>query len=355
MAARPGLLHQLKSRVASLSIFARIAIGNSAIIIVGAIGGTLIVRQFTAQGAELFSIMVFALAGMALSILLNLWIVRAALHPMLELRRFVDGIETGQAGGSEPALRNPDPDTVQLASSLSSLINQLEASNRQLRLLSGRAIHAQEDERRSIARNLHDETGQMLVTLLISLERLEDRIPEADLQTRTKISTARQLATDCLEGLRKIIYGLRPAILDDLGLGPAIRWYARENLEKAGIQVNIQIGDKLPDLAPEMRTTLFRIAQEAINNISRHSQAQAAKIALRWTKNEIYLCIEDDGRGFQVAEDQEEAIKRQQWGLVGIQERVELVGGALNVVSDPGRGTLLEVYLPLPASKENPA
>lgn len=347
MAVGPGIFERLQARLSRIPLYSRIAIGNSIIIIAGAIGGTLLIHHFTKQGVELLSILLFALAGMAVSVLLNVWIVRAALRPLLELRRFVDSIESGLACDESIDLNNPDPDTSRLAASLGSLIGQLEAGNRQLRQISERAIHAQEAERKRIALSLHDDTGQALSTLIINLERLENRIADQDPETKSRLAEARMLAQDTLNELRKIIHGLRPAILDDLGLAPAIRWYARSNLEAAGIQAEVQVPEEPLALPAELNTALFRIAQEAINNVVRHSGAARAVISLSLHDGEVWLCIEDDGRGFNAASSQDEAIHLQHWGLVGIQERVELVGGCFDLASEPGRGSLLQVTVPL--------
>jgi two-component system sensor histidine kinase UhpB len=352
MSVNTGVLDRFQGWISNTSLYTRIAIGNSVIIIIGAVGGTIITHFFTERGIELLSILLLALAGITVSVLLNLWIVRTALHPLFELRQFVDGfdlVETSQPG---LALTNPDPETDLLAASLSTLIEQLERSNHQLRLLSKRAINAQEEERKRIARHLHDETAQSLSSLIINLERLEKRFPEDEQGFKTQLNAARQLSSSILAELRNIIHGLRPAILDDLGLIPAIRWYARSNLERAGIKVDIQAPDEPLSLPPDLKTTLFRIAQEGINNIVRHSGASSAKINLGSDKNEIYLWLQDDGSGFQVAQNQREAIRMRHWGLVGIQERVDLVNGRFSVISDPQKGSRIEVYIPLPENEE---
>jgi len=339
-------------RLSRISIRSRIVIGNSLIILAGAIGGTLLTHAFTERGMELLSILLFALAGLIVSVVLNVWIVRAALHPMLELRQFISGYENGLSYDHGIALSNPDPDTGRLAVALGSLIQQLETSNRQLRAISERAIHAQETERKRIARSLHDDTGQALTTLIINLERLEGHTFLEDLETKAKLAEARQLAQSTLNELRKIIHGLRPAILDDLGLAPAIRWYARSNLEAAGIQVDVKVPEQALPLTAELNTALFRIAQEAVNNIARHSRAEKAAISLAVNGAGICLRIDDDGRGFHSAGDTGEAIRLRQWGLVGIQERVELIGGHFSLVSEPGKGTCLKVDVPLPRMTE---
>ena len=341
------MFQRVMQRLERTPIFYRIAIGNAIIIIVGAICGTLLTHLLTNIAADLWHFVFFASFGILISLVLNIIIIQAALHPLRELRQIVNRIQDGHANVDQLAFEDTDPDIYQLTKALNSLITQLEASNQQLRILSEQAINAQEEERKRIARSLHDDTGQSLSTLLINLERLEKHIPADKDELVTRLSSIRQMAANSLDGLRSIIYDLRPAILDDLGLLPAIRWYARTNLEEAGIQAELNFPDELPSLPPRLTTTLFRIAQEGVNNIIRHSQARNAVITLGVGENEVYLQIKDDGHGFDPAQDYKEAIRMQQWGLVGIQERIDLVGGKMSITSDPENGTALQVNVPL--------
>lgn len=328
---------------------------NSLIIFSGAILGTWLVHFVTERGAELLSILTLAVSGAVLSILLNRWIIRSALQPLLTLRTLANSLPDQIAEGFpglETSLHNPDADTRQLAAALTGLVERLSESNHQLRLLSGRAIQAQEEERNRIARSLHDDTAQALLTLMLNLERLEGRLPASETEIRQQLVQARELAASTLNELRQIIAGLRPAILDDLGLVPAIRWFARTRLEEAGVQLEFQAPEAELPLTPELRIALFRIAQEAVSNIVRHARAKSAKINLMCVGPELVLQVEDDGRGFTLSQDQGEAIQRAQWGLVGIQERVSLVGGKATLLSTPGRGTRLEITVPLSACLE---
>jgi len=352
MSAKPGILQRLGRRLPNISISARIVIGNSIIIFIGAVGGTLLARYLTSRGISLAAILLLALAGLFFSVLVNLWIVRSALQPFMQLRQYIDRLRPEMISDARFSLTNPDPDTTILASTLSSLIDQLESRERQLHAISEQAIHAQEEERLRIARSLHDDTGQSLSSLIINLERLENHIPADDAKTRQDLIASRQLARDTLNELRVIIHDLRPSILDDLGLIPSIRWYARKNLGDAGIRVDLHLPDEPLNLPNELNTTLFRIAQETINNIVRHSQARRAKISLIQDSREIILRVEDDGLGFYVAGDQGEAIRMHQWGLVGIQERIELVGGSFDLSSEPGSGTCVCVRVPIPETVE---
>jgi len=347
----PDLFSRTWQKLSCLSIYKKIAIGNSAIIIAGAIGGTLITRHLATLAADLGLILLYAAAGITVSILLNGWIIRTALKPLNDLRKVAAraqvGLGSAQTGPNMESLVGSDPDICLLANTINALVITLEKHNQQLRALSKRAISAQEEERRRIALSLHDDTGQSLSMLIINLERLENRIPEDRTEMQMKLAAARQLAARTLGDLRHIIRDLRPAILDDLGLVPAIRWYARSNLEEAGIRVEVLADDDLGSLSPELNSTLFRVAQEAINNIVRHSGAKSVQINLYRNEKEIQLKVEDDGHGFDVLRVSEGALRSQQWGLLGMQERAELVGGQVSVESQPGKGTRLDIRAPL--------
>jgi two-component system sensor histidine kinase UhpB len=298
--------------------------------------------------------MLFASIGIVFSVSLNFFIIKTALQPLSILRTIVDQIQTGQANIEQLSMGKTDPDIHKLASALSTLINQLESSNQQLRALSERVIYAQEEERKRIARSLHDDTGQSLTMLIVNLEKLYDEMPETDHEIQQRIKIARDLAADILKELRKIIYGLRPSILDDLGLIPAIRWYARSNFENAGIEVIIDTREDNITLPPNLTTALFRITQEAVTNILRHSGARSVLLSIHQDQKGVYLSIKDDGHGFDAKQLQNNSIKYDKWGLVGIQERVELVGGEFNINTKPGSGTSLDVFVPYQLVEESP-
>jgi two-component system sensor histidine kinase UhpB len=341
---------RILKRLKRTPIFYRIAIGNAVIIILGAIVGTILTRFLTNITSTLWHFIVFASVGILISLALNIFILRVALQPLRDLRQTVNRIQADRAEVDRLLLNDTDPDIYQLTKALNSLITQLETSNQQLRLLSERAINAQEEERKRIARSLHDDTGQSLSSLIITLERLENHLPSEDKEIIDRLTSLRKMASNSLDSLRSIIYDLRPAILDDLGLLSAIRWFARTNLEEAGIQVDLDFPDELPSLPQPLTTTLFRITQESVNNIIRHSQAKKACISLGFAENEVYLKISDDGHGFDPTQISTEAIHMQHWGLIGIQERIELVRGRMSIHSDPQQGTTLIIILPLQES-----
>ncbi len=315
-------------------------------IALGAIGGTFITRLLSDRAADWWLVLLFLVIGTTLSVIINFWIIKNALRPLSDLSSRVDQVQKGNVQFDPQFLGPTDPDVYQLAATLDSLVRQLNERNLELQALSEQAINALEEERKQIALTLHDDTGQSLSMLIINLERLEDQLPDDENLLQEKLSATRQLAQETLANLRKIVYGLRPSILDDLGLIPAIRWYARTNLEEAGILVEINANGEVEPLPPPVNSTLFRITQEAINNIIRHSQANTVEINLYRQRNNILLEVIDDGQGFDLNQEREEALKLHHLGLLGMQERAELVGGKTELSSVPGQGTKILINVP---------
>jgi len=341
---RIGRFTAIKNYLRRTSLFTRIAVGNALVIVTGAFFGTLLTRHFS----PIFNgwlISVFAVLGISLSLLVNFMILHAALKPLRELRSMAGRMSAGDFVHLD-GISNPDLDTGNLYSSLLTLLEQLEQRNKQLLTISERTINLQEEERKSIARSLHDDTGQALTMLIFNLDQMETIIPPGDNKLLDLVSSTRSLASNALTELRRIVFGLRPAILDDLGLVSAIRWYARSNLNIEDPNLIIEAVEPFPDLPAKITTALFRIAQEGINNIIRHAGAKNVHISIVPSAGHIRLSIMDDGRGIEPSLLSQGNMKTDHLGLVGLQERVELLGGEFNIKSDPGSGVYLEVDLP---------
>ena len=213
---RIGRFTAIKNYLRRTSLFTRIAVGNALVIVTGAFFGTLLTRHFS----PIFNgwlISVFAVLGISLSLLVNFMILHAALKPLRELRSMAGRMSAGDFVHFE-GISNPDLDTGNLYSSLLTLLEQLEQRNKQLLTISERTINLQEEERKSIARSLHDDTGQALTMLIFNLDQMETIIPPGDKKLLDLVSSTRSLASNALTELRRIVFGLRPAILDDLGL-----------------------------------------------------------------------------------------------------------------------------------------
>ncbi|HYL36465.1 MAG TPA: ATP-binding protein [Bryobacteraceae bacterium] len=220
----------------------------------------------------------------------------------------------------------------------------------QLKDLSARLVQAQEVERRALSRELHDEVGQSLSAVLIELGNLSSslRTRPAE-QSQRQVEVIRELVEGTVRVVRNMALLLRPSMLDDLGLVPALRWQAREVSKRTSMDVSVAAelqSDNYPD---EYKTCIYRVVQEALHNCSRHSHASKVRIRVHQEPRRLTLSIQDDGKGFDFKENQG-------MGLLGIQERVTQLGGRCHVHSSRGSGTLLTVELPFQnnASNGNP-
>ncbi len=214
--------------------------------------------------------------------------------------------------------------------------------------LLARAIHVQEDERRRIARELHDETGQAMNAMVFGLKAAETALESDPVKARDVLARLKAAASDNVRELQGIIYDLRPSVLDDLGLIPALRWLAESRLEAAGIRVDWEITGDERRLEPEVETALFRIGQEALSNVLRHAEAHHVWLGLDFSTRSITLCVRDDGQGFDprtMFAHRDESGRG--LGLLGMRERVELLGGSFSADSTPGEGTTVQVQIPV--------
>jgi signal transduction histidine kinase len=202
-----------------------------------------------------------------------------------------------------------------------------------------KVIAVQEEERKRIARELHDETSQDLATLLLSIETTSDSQPE---ELKKKFIQMKGLTGRTLDSIHRLILDLRPSVLDDLGLTSAIRWVAESRLESSGIDLTFAVRGQERRLKPEIEITLFRIGQEAISNIARHAEASSVSIALDFTESHIGLEVEDNGQGFSLNESPNGS-----FGLLGMKERTSLLDGTFAIDSKPGNGTRLAVAIPV--------
>ncbi len=332
-------------------IFDKVLIGNTAVIIVGAIGGTFLTNLLV-DVSGMFLALFYACVGIILSFVINYQILSDALRPMDVLQQTVEQIDRGDTAVRAPAQEIADPQLKRFAQALNTMLerlaahtNTIETHREQLRQLSAQVLGAQEDERKRIARELHDDTSGALARVLLNIEMCEDTLPEDLGEVRGKMRETRVLAEHTLENVRKMIFGLRPTLLDDLGLAAAVRWYAKNSLEPLGVQVQFEATSHLPRADARIETAMFRIAQEAINNVVHHAEARHARVQLTREAARWVLVVQDDGCGFDVAAVRSNG--HQRWGLFGIQERVELLNGTFKLESSPGHGTTVRVEIPV--------
>ena len=214
-------------------------------------------------------------------------------------------------------------------------------------------LHVQEEERKRISRELHDEVGQAVVAINAYLAAVRRRgSGRHAARLTTTVAEVQKLLIGAMSRVHAFARELRPAVLDDLGLVPALRSYLKDFAERTGLFVHFEravVSRRL--LTAQQETTLFRIAQESLNNVARHAQATQVEISLRQVKGCVQLCVKDNGTGF-AARALRSRIAKRRLGLLGMQERLRLLGGRLLVQSMPGRGTAVVAQVPLRAEEK---
>jgi PAS domain S-box-containing protein len=228
---------------------------------------------------------------------------------------------------------------------------ELEEANHQLRILSRQLFHIQEEERRHLARELHDEIGQTLTAAKINLKIIAPDVPA---KVTGRLDDSIQLLDGLLRQVRELSLDLRPPLLDELGLVPTLRWLVDQQAQRAGLRVTFTANVDGLEIDPDVQTTCFRIAQEAITNIIRHSSAKSVAVKLRVEAERLTLSVRDDGVGFDPAAIQQKNTPHSSLGLVSMKERALLVRGGFEVHSAPGRGTEIRAWFPV-APSEHPS
>jgi signal transduction histidine kinase len=222
---------------------------------------------------------------------------------------------------------------------------ELGRAYERLRWLTRRLEVAKEEERRHIARELHDEMGPTLTAVIINLQLLSKGRDPAEASGR--YADTIDLVDRMIQRVRDLSLDLSPPLLDELGLVPAVRGYMEAQTERTGIDIDVGGDTDLERLPPEIEITAFRVVQEAVTNVIRHAKTQYASVTVRHRKRDLELIIEDEGVGFDVGETMERAPFGKALGLLGLQERVRSLGGEAEIVSSPDAGTRIRVLLPV--------
>ncbi len=231
-----------------------------------------------------------------------------------------------------------------LEASAQARFEEVAEARQQLTALSASLVKAQETERRALSRELHDEVGQALSAVLVGLRNLTIGIEARSVQqTRADADSICRQVESAIRVVRNMALLLRPSMLDDLGLLPALRWQAREVSKQSAMNVSV-VADVPDDLPDEYKTCIYRVVQEALHNCTRHSRASNVRIRVEQKKHTLRLTIQDDGIGFDVKQSKG-------LGILGMEERVSALNGSFSVRSGAGRGTLISVDLPFRATE----
>jgi signal transduction histidine kinase len=220
---------------------------------------------------------------------------------------------------------------------LTSMYDRLQAVSQQL-------IDAQETERQSIARELHDEIGQALTAATLSLYLAQEVCGAAALPYLTDVN---DIMARLLQQVRNMALDLRPVMLDDLGLSAAMQWYVDRQEQRSGLAIHLHLPSAAVRLPADLETACFRITQEALTNIMRHAQARQVWLDVQHDAEAVHLTIRDDGRGFDANAVRQRSTQDAHFGLLSMRERVELLGGQFTLSSEPGRGTTIQISIPL--------
>lgn len=324
-----------------VSIFEKVLIGNVAVVLLGAVVGTLVTREFfrIQEAALAFG---FSFGGVLLSAAVNYTLLRIAFRPLYQLRDTISKITQGdrQARAIESS---DDPLIHDLSASFNQMVDALETSRREA---SRMIIETQEQERKRVARELHDETTQDLASLAIRTELLRSKLHDPLLVQA--VAELQEEIERTLTEMRRITYDLRPSMLDDLGLAAAIHWYVQHRVDSEQVQVDLQV-DELPRYDSSLETAVFRIIQEAVSNAVKYAQMHHLEIHVHEQPSgkQLQVLISDDGVGFDPSSVRTEASGRG-LGLYGMRERAETIGAHLEIQSSPGNGTKILLVVPIP-------
>ncbi|HEX8765201.1 MAG TPA: sensor histidine kinase, partial [Candidatus Acidoferrum sp.] len=222
----------------------------------------------------------------------------------------------------------------------------LVQSRRELESLSKRLVEVQEAERRSISRELHDEVGQTLGALLVDVGQLSNLIPPGNAIVKDQIARIKSASESAVRSIRDMALLLRPPMLDDLGLIPALEWQARETSRRSDMEVEVDAGELPANLPDELKTGIYRIVQEALQNAATHAHAKRAKVSVKQEASNVDVQISDDGVGFQPD-------RTRGMGILGMEGRVRQLGGKFDLQTSPGKGTTVHAVFAIPGMDHN--
>jgi two-component system sensor histidine kinase UhpB len=315
-----------RGRSPYIPLFWRLFVPNAAVLL----GAGIVLMIQPANGR------VVALAGgLAVLLTVNLVLMRRAFAPLSRLAALMDAIDPLEPGRRVPAL-GPESEVTRLADAFNAMLDRLETERRE----SGhRALVAEEAERRRVAAELHDEIGQRLTAQLLTLDRIARSAPE-DL-TRD-LDSAVAATKDTLEVVRHLARRLRPEVLDELGLVPALRNLCDTIEAGTGLIVHRALSPELPALTPDAELVVYRVAQEALTNVVRHADTDAARVRLEANGADVELTVHDDGSGIPPHAAEDSA-----GGIRGMRERALLIGARLEVAGGGSAGTEVRLHVPI--------
>ncbi len=306
-------------------------------------------KQLRAELKENILFLVFAIgiSTFVIGIALNQLVIKKLQHFMEAASLF------GQGDFKRTISFRGDDEIKRLADSFNLMAKALVEKMRSERKYLSQIIDAQENERRRISRELHDEIGQALYAIKLNLEMIDKNLPQRTPLLQGRLVETKSLSNQTLSAMRQLSLDLRPTMLDDLGLIPTLRWYIQNFSNRLNICSNFETMGLEEKLPPQIETAVYRIIQEALNNIAKHAQANRVEVSLVQRDSRILASIQDDGRGFELEKILHPEAPERGFGIIGIQERVSLLGGQINIRSRPGFGTSIHIEIPYENMRDN--
>ncbi|WP_141203000.1 HAMP domain-containing sensor histidine kinase [Streptomyces griseorubiginosus] len=312
-----------------MSLFWRIFALNA--VVLGSATALLLWAPVTVSVPVLLTEAVILVGGLVVMLVANAALLRIGLAPLDRLTRLMATVDL-----LRPGQRLPEGGHGQTAELIRTFNAMLERLEHERASSSARALSAQESERRRIAQELHDEVGQSMTAILLSLERAAD---EADEPLRGELRQMQEITRGSLDEVRRLVRRLRPGVLEDLGLVSALTSLTGEFATHVALRVVRRFDTGLPPLDQQTELVLYRVAQEALTNAARHAEADKVEVSLRHSGETVVLTVADDGRGTRAAPEGA--------GMRGMRERALLVGATLDVISQPRAGTGVRLTVPL--------
>ena len=337
----------LLRRAGSVPIFYKVLIANAAVLIVAGSFGAWLVGSSARDDPNESTIpagAVFLIVALVFSLAANYFVLRAAFKPLEVLEATTRAVREGDTKARVKLANLSDPQIAELADTFNETLDQLDRDRNQVRDLASQVVRAQEDERKRISRELHDDTAQVLFAQILRFATLKGH---QNPEIRAVAESLEHSTAEALEGVRRLALELRPPALDDLGLYEALGELSQRMGESRGVNVDYQWRGSKARLSPDMELALYRVAQEAFSNVAKHSGASRASLDIDRTALDVTISIRDAGSGFDRNTPFDQDDSGIGLGLFGMEERVTLVGGSFRIWSKYGEGTEVFAHVPL--------
>lgn len=337
----------MKDKLRRFPLQYKVLIANIAVVVFGAFFGTWITANIVngREGLRMVALAVsFAIIGGLISVYINLRVIKAALKPLEDLVVTAEAVRGGDYSARTGSDANRDDELEQIVRSFNGALDQVESDRTQIQALVNSVIDAQEDERKRIARELHDDTSQVLFAQLLRVSAMK---ASDNSEIREMAEQLETMFAESMEAIRRIGHELRPPSLDDLGLLEATGALVQRMSERSGIEIAYITSGIHDRFDPSVELVLYRVAQEALTNMWKHAHATAASVTIRKQGENLELIVVDNGKGFDLNSENTSDGKGLGLGMFGMQERVELVNGTLEIIGNRNPGTQVRALIPI--------